>query len=288
MNYSDFLNNDSSAFQKRFISLLNDSNSQKYYSDLIGTSPQNLNNWLKGKSTPDMNGLICISNTFGVSVDWLIGLSDIRSSNPTIKEICSYIGLNEYTIQSLHIANEAKARYLSAFNELCRSGEMWTICSLIVNTSEEIRNDVERAEFLTNNINRCKLELAIHQKEKDADYKKIADDISCMSAELEELNKKISFQKWDINTRIQDIISPLILSLAKNGDYNDYEDYEIDENIFRYEKIKDIISEIDQEIFKANDNNLKKMLEQIKHFRTYELNKLAGFIRIHRPEYFGE
>ena len=89
MNYLDYLNKDSSIFQKRFISLLDNSNSQKYYSDLIGISPQNFNNWLKGKSMPDINGLISLSKAFGVSVDWLIGISDIKSSSPTVKDICS-------------------------------------------------------------------------------------------------------------------------------------------------------------------------------------------------------
>ena len=52
-------------------------------SEKIRSSHDQIYNWESGRGEPDSEMLKRISDTFNVSVDWLVGKSDLRSPRPT-------------------------------------------------------------------------------------------------------------------------------------------------------------------------------------------------------------
>lgn len=73
--------------------------SQSEFANKIGTKQTTYSSWERGIKEPGISSIISISNTFGVSTDWLLGLSDARdrreapsraaTADPTVARISS-------------------------------------------------------------------------------------------------------------------------------------------------------------------------------------------------------
>lgn len=73
-----------SVFAKRFDRLYQESElSQENFGKLFGANKNQVYNWRNGSGEPDTDMLASISRACNVSVEWLIGLSDLRSPRPT-------------------------------------------------------------------------------------------------------------------------------------------------------------------------------------------------------------
>lgn len=72
--------NSVNVFISRLKSLL-DGKSEYNYAPKLGVAQQSLNKYLKGETKPPIDLLINAANLFGVSTDWLLGLSE--ESQPT-------------------------------------------------------------------------------------------------------------------------------------------------------------------------------------------------------------
>ena len=51
---------------------------------------------------PDLDRLKELSRLYGVSTDYLLGMTDVSSSDLEIKEVCNYTGLSENAVNILH------------------------------------------------------------------------------------------------------------------------------------------------------------------------------------------
>jgi transcriptional regulator with XRE-family HTH domain len=72
------------TFKDRFNQLYEDSSlSQEDFGQLFNASKSQVFNWRSGRGEPDTETIKIIARTCNVSVEWLIGLSDLRSSRPT-------------------------------------------------------------------------------------------------------------------------------------------------------------------------------------------------------------
>lgn len=77
------------TFQDRISQLFDESKDTDYkltkdqFALKYGGSRSQLNGWLAGKGEPGSEMLKRISETFNVSVDWLVGKSNLRSPHPT-------------------------------------------------------------------------------------------------------------------------------------------------------------------------------------------------------------
>lgn len=91
----------SSTFQERFCELVGETATQEEIAKIVNSSRQNVGNWLSGKSKPDIYALVEIAKGYNVSTDYLLGITDVKSSNVTEKAICDYTGLTEGSIQSI-------------------------------------------------------------------------------------------------------------------------------------------------------------------------------------------
>lgn len=71
-----------------------------FFANRLGISRQTMGFYLSGERIPDIKTLRQICESCGVSSDWLIGLSDVRSTDASVKRLCEYTGLSEETVNS--------------------------------------------------------------------------------------------------------------------------------------------------------------------------------------------
>lgn len=89
------------VFIGRFISLIGENSTQEEIAKKIGTSRQNVGNWLSGKSKPDIFALKNIAQAYGVSTDYLLGISDVKTSDAEKKAVCEYTHLTDTAVDAL-------------------------------------------------------------------------------------------------------------------------------------------------------------------------------------------
>ena len=88
------------AFTDRFRELQGD-RSNTEFAQFLGISRQTVGFYCNGDRIPDALGVRDIAEKCGVSSDWLLGLSDVRSADGEIRQMCKYTGLNQEAIENL-------------------------------------------------------------------------------------------------------------------------------------------------------------------------------------------
>ena len=87
-------------FRERFSQLRGDMK-QDEFAEFLGFSRPTVALYESGKRVPDAVALKTIAVKCGVSADWLLGLSEVRSPKPDVQLICNSTGLSENAIIEL-------------------------------------------------------------------------------------------------------------------------------------------------------------------------------------------
>lgn len=96
--------NKNSPFLTRLIELSSrESRSLEDLAEEFGASRQTVSKWLSAKALPDIDQLEKIANYYKVSTDYLLGLSNAKSSDVNVKSAMEYTGLSEEAVEWLHI-----------------------------------------------------------------------------------------------------------------------------------------------------------------------------------------
>ncbi len=122
----------SETFNDQFKKLYKESGvkSEKEFSERYGINRNTVAKYRHATNTlPDAGVINTLCESFGVSADWLIGRTGIRSPDPQLQAVCDYIGLNENTVYCLHTQNNPKLK--SILDELICSGLGRLLLSLI-------------------------------------------------------------------------------------------------------------------------------------------------------------
>lgn len=97
----------------------------------IGVTRQAIANYLGGKTTPDAKILYRLAEYLGVSADYLLGISEIKSADRDIQNAIICTGLNESAINRLaYFTDYEKAEDLKEYQTLCNiiaSDTFWNI-----------------------------------------------------------------------------------------------------------------------------------------------------------------
>ena len=64
-----------------------------------------ISNYANDVQQPNITRLAAIAEYFGVSTDWLLGLSDVRTPDIKTQAICNYTGLSEHAVFELFAKN---------------------------------------------------------------------------------------------------------------------------------------------------------------------------------------
>ena len=75
---------------------------QKDLATALGVNDNTISYFVSGKRMPNTEQIIKISDFFGVSADYLLGLSDTPTTDKDIQFICEYTGLEEKSVEKLH------------------------------------------------------------------------------------------------------------------------------------------------------------------------------------------
>jgi len=110
-------------FPKRLRELLAENGkSQKELAEAMGKTRQAIGYYADGSSSPDWEALKFIANYFEVSADYLLGLSDVKSSEANMQMVCNYTGLSEDAILVLRDAFTSIHHYC-ALSDLIESDD---------------------------------------------------------------------------------------------------------------------------------------------------------------------
>lgn len=86
-------------FSGRFSSLMKETRTkQKDIAEICGVTRQSVSLWSKGDTIPDIVSLSAISEHFGVSSDYLIGLSNTKENRVTAQTVGEFLGISEETV----------------------------------------------------------------------------------------------------------------------------------------------------------------------------------------------
>jgi transcriptional regulator with XRE-family HTH domain len=92
------------TFLERFRDLFNEKGcSQVELANAIGSARGTVATWLDGKTAPNVYMVKALAEYFSVSADYLLCISDTRSSDVNVKAAMEYTGLSEEAIEWLHI-----------------------------------------------------------------------------------------------------------------------------------------------------------------------------------------
>lgn len=68
----------------------------------LGCNRQKIADMERGKTSPNVEVLMKLSEIFKTSTDYLFGLSDVSTTDVDIKQVCDYTGLSEEVVEALH------------------------------------------------------------------------------------------------------------------------------------------------------------------------------------------
>lgn len=70
--------------------------------ELLGITRQSIGQYADGTSLPPVDKIIELANYYNVSTDYILGLTDVLTTDAELRSICEYTGLSEKVIKELH------------------------------------------------------------------------------------------------------------------------------------------------------------------------------------------
>lgn len=93
---------ENSVFAQRLKEIMKEhSVTQQQLADELNMTRQAVSLYLNGQALPAVDKLLTIVNYFDISADYLMGRSDVKSTDENIQMICEYTGLSENAIPTL-------------------------------------------------------------------------------------------------------------------------------------------------------------------------------------------
>lgn len=102
------------VFSQRLLELQGEMNQAKF-AEVLGISRTSVCLYESGTRIPDALILRKIAQKCHVSADWLLGLSDVKSTDTDMQRVCGYTGLSEMAVYSL------QADRFQASSDVCPS-----------------------------------------------------------------------------------------------------------------------------------------------------------------------
>lgn len=88
------------AFRKAFLELMGDMTLQEF-ADKLGMSRATVGFYSAGQRIPDALGVKTIAEKCNVSADWLLGLSDVKTTDENIQQVCELTGLSDGLVNEM-------------------------------------------------------------------------------------------------------------------------------------------------------------------------------------------
>lgn len=105
-----------SAFAKKFKELVPDAKTANALKEYLGVSIQAINQYKQGTAYPKTENLIKIADYFGISVDFLLGITDIPNTDTNMQAVHKFTGLSAGAISKLQDIYEKNRK--TAFSDI--------------------------------------------------------------------------------------------------------------------------------------------------------------------------
>lgn len=120
-------------------------NLAEYIEECTGESVtrQAVGQWCNGNTCPNLRTVPLIADYFGVSTDYLLTDTEIRTADTDMKAVCEYTGLSEGAVKRIQAELKDGPTPYTAFDELntfspmLQSDEFWNLVALIEKYNEE-------------------------------------------------------------------------------------------------------------------------------------------------------
>lgn len=208
---------------------------QKELAAVLSVSDNVISYFTKGTRQPNIEQLIKLADFFDVSTDYLLGRTEVQSTDADIKAVCEYTGLDEMAIYTLQTLKEqaSKTKIFYYINEfLSDEQEIMDFISLLHNVVWE-------------NVKREYLKCLINKK---------------YNIQIENINYSEIF---DFNNNISEDEAKEIYTLKLQHINKDAEDYE------RFKLSKFINKFLDDLIKYKGIDELLNIESEIKHYKKY-------------------
>lgn len=168
--------------------------SQEKLASALGVKRQTVSLYKTGQSSPNAEQLCKIALFFNVSADWLLGISEVKSQDSDIQQICKQTGLSEDIVGWLRICSKghqndsSNSQIVSNFNTFFRQ------------SGEELFEFLEDlnwyAEYSKSTIKICK------DIKQDLEKSQEADDLSLIDLDewmeqLKPMMKEIRYKRFE-------------------------------------------------------------------------------------------
>lgn len=116
----------------------------------LGISRGTLSYYESGERKPDADIIYKMCEVFGVTADYLIGMSDVKSNDTELQAVCKYTGLSEEAIKqiivkkncTINFGDDTYGNYLNTLNVVLSSDDFYfgiieMLCGLDLWSSEK-------------------------------------------------------------------------------------------------------------------------------------------------------
>lgn len=100
-------------FAKRFREFVPDAKTANELKDYLGITIQAINQYKQGTAYPKTENLIKIADYFGISVDYLLGLTTTPNRDTTVQAVCDFTGLSERAVIALNKTDSGELNFIS-------------------------------------------------------------------------------------------------------------------------------------------------------------------------------
>ena len=170
--------------------------------------------WYESNTSPSAETVYKIAKAFNVSTDYLLGLTDVKTTKTATKELCSTLGLSEETIKILS-ADPSSA-----------IGELWLdrLCDPLPSDEGKTKEEIikSREEMMKGILNTTAIDVSFVFNQLIEEH--IKNRTNHVESSLLDLMKRFYHSMNAVSLAIYEgdqytpIESPLIVGVAKNGD----------------------------------------------------------------------
>lgn len=164
---------------------------QQELADVLGKTRQSISYYCDGSSSPDWETIAAIAKFYSVSSDWLLGLTDVRSSNSDIHDVCEFTGLGENAVINLNAHYSSMA--IAFISELIEQTEI-TNLSLLYENLKHSRKKLDIADRIYRMIDKSST--------SPTDLKAIKD--------YNEAKNMVDFHRWKVERSIMSIVEKMM------------------------------------------------------------------------------
>lgn len=183
-------------FNKPFPSALRElmrerNTTQQELADVLGKTRQSISYYCDGSSSPDWETIAAIAKLYSVSSDWLLGLTDVRSSNADIHAVCEFTGLGENAVINLNAHYSSMA--IAFISELIEQAEITNLSLLYENLKHSLK-ELDTADRIYRIIDKSSTAPA---------------DLKSIKA-YNEAKNMVDFHRWKVERSIMSIVEKMM------------------------------------------------------------------------------